>query len=328
MTDNRILSTLVDSTIAGKNACINGGFDIWQRGTTSSIAASGYGADRWYYGVNSAVPSGTVSAQAFAPGNAITGYEPQYYKRWNITSHNNCTNLQFENHLEDVRTFAGQTVTLSYWAKADASSDINVFIQQAFQSGTVNALSTTHTITSSWTRYTHTLTMPSLSGATIGTSSYVNILIKLPRGATYLRPGTYDFWGFQLELGSVATPFSRAGGTLQGELTACERYCQAFVPTTVYSYYGIGGYNSTTLCYIGLKTKTTMRTQPTATYTAANTFLSNQNGQKAVSAVATDQLSPDMAGIVFTTATATAGGAAIVQSNNTLNSRILLEAEI
>ena len=71
-----------------------------------------------------------------------------------------------------------------------------------------------------------------------------------------------------------------------------------------------------------------MRTQPTATYTAANTFLSNQNGQKAVSAVATDQLSPDMAGIVFTTATATAGGAAIVQSNNTLNSRILLEAEI
>ena len=285
MTDNRILSTLVDSTIAGKNACINGGFDIWQRGTTSSIAASGYGADRWYYGVNSAVPSGTVSAQAFAPGNAITGYEPQYYKRWNITSHNNCTNLQFENHLEDVRTFAGQTVTLSYWAKADASSDINVFIQQAFQSGTVNALSTTHTITSSWTRYTHTLTMPSLSGATIGTSSYVNILIKLPRGATYLRPGTYDFWGFQLELGSVATPFSRAGGTIQGELAACQRY---YYRIGASGYVPIGtGYNSSATNFRSIfSSPVSFRSAPSVSFTGT-LIIQNSSGSINPSAVST-----------------------------------------
>jgi hypothetical protein len=34
----------------------------------------------------------------------------------------------------------------------------------------------------------------------------------------------FDVAGFQIELGSAATVFSRAGGTVQGELAACQRY--------------------------------------------------------------------------------------------------------
>jgi hypothetical protein len=52
--------------IATPNVIINGGMDIWQRGT--SFTSGGYAADRWL--ADFVGGAGTVSQQSFTPGDA------------------------------------------------------------------------------------------------------------------------------------------------------------------------------------------------------------------------------------------------------------------
>lgn len=208
-----------------RNAIINGGLRIWQRGTTFS--ATGYTADRW----NVQTASGqTVSCtqQAFTAGNAITGYEPTYFLRttWSGTPSGT---FWLNQKVEDVRTFAGQTVTLSFWAKAgSATSAFTPVIEQNFGTGGSSVVTTNGTaisLTTSWKRFTQTFNIPSITGKTIGTSSYLDV--RPFNGSTSVAGNAIDLWGVQLELGSSATPFEqRPYGT---ELSLCQRYYNILV---------------------------------------------------------------------------------------------------
>jgi hypothetical protein len=72
--------------------------------------------------------------------------------------------------------------------------------------------------------------------------NYVGNVIGTAGAADY-----YDITGIQLEVGSVATPFSRAGGTIQGELAACQRYYYQAASNTIFGMYGwFFAYNTTT----------------------------------------------------------------------------------
>jgi len=109
--------------------------------------------------------------------------------------------------------------------------------------------------------------MPSVSGKTIGTSSYVDMEFYTPLNSTF----TLDTWGWQLEAGSVATAFQTATGTIQGELAACQRYYYRWVTNgTSTAWAGTGMvYNSTTaLAYV--KLPQTMRVNP-ATFETTGT---------------------------------------------------------
>jgi len=203
---------------AGKNQCINGAFNVWQRGT--SFGANVYTADRWQTQTDKGT---TVSQQTFTAGTApVAGYEGTFFLRQTYTATGNYAALQTK--LEDVRLFAGQTVTLSYWAKADATFSNTPSISQNFGSGgsgSVGTNGTTHNITTTWTRYSSVISVPSISGKTIGTSSFL-MLQPILLESTGAR--TIDIWGVQIEAGSVATAFQTATGTIQGELAACQRY--------------------------------------------------------------------------------------------------------
>jgi hypothetical protein len=142
--------------------------------------------------------------------------------------------------VEDVRSFANQTATFSFWAKAASGTPkITIEADQNFGSGGSASVQTTFgtvTISTSWTRYTVTATIPSVSGKTIGASSALSIYVWVSAGTTYgartnsmgTQNGTFDLWGFQLEAGSTATAFQTATGTIQGELAACQRYYTRF----------------------------------------------------------------------------------------------------
>ena len=100
---------------AGKNKIINGDFGIWQRGTSFNPSATGFFmfADRWRSYAYAASAT-TASQQTFTPGTApVAGYEGTYFGR--VLSTNTFAYFSY-NGIENVRTFAGQEVTLSYWA--------------------------------------------------------------------------------------------------------------------------------------------------------------------------------------------------------------------
>jgi hypothetical protein len=211
---------------AGKNAVINGAFDIWQRGTSFAYTGSGattFTADRCAVFVNGN-GSFTFSRQTFTPGAApVAGYEGNYFYRFAVnTLGTSTTAYVLQNNIENVTTFAGQTVTLSFWAKSDASRTVSLALQQQFGSGGSSAVTTSSSVSvgTSWARYSYTVALPSISGKTIGAGSYLTVRLEVTPTASQ----TLDIWGLQLENGSVATAFQTATGTLQGELAACQRY--------------------------------------------------------------------------------------------------------
>ena len=216
--------------VAGKNKIINGDFNIWQRGTSFTPAAGNalvYTADRFFSQRNGTGATVTVSQQTFTPGTApVSGYESSFFGRYaqTVAGSGGTYAIAFGQNIEDVRTFAGQTITISFWAKADSAREVTVGFNQIFGSGgssSVNVAAGDRTLSTSWARYSSTVTIPSISGKTIGTSSHLQFYFS---PITVNQIQTFDIWGLQIEAGSVATPFQTATGTVQGELAACQRY--------------------------------------------------------------------------------------------------------
>jgi len=111
------------TTSAGKNAVINGGMDIWQRGTSISVAASTapYTVDRWTLAAN-ANQASTVSRQA--TGDTTNLPTIQYCARVQRNSGQTGTGANyFAQSLETTNSirYVGQSVTLSFYARKGAN---------------------------------------------------------------------------------------------------------------------------------------------------------------------------------------------------------------
>ena len=286
---------------AGKNKIINGDFNINQRGFTSSTSEV-YNFDRFY--TERAGGTTTVSAQTFTPGAApVAGYEAKNFLRVVSSGQSAVSDYVIpQQRIEDVRTFAGQTVTISFWAKAASGTpSVAAEFRQAFDSvsGNVFTAAGKTAITTSWARYSLTVAVPSISGKTIGAASFLSLNFWTSAGSDYnarttslgLQNVTIDFWGIQLEAGSVATAFQTATGTLQGELAACQRYyaksyTQSTTPGTASTNAGAKGFQTPSAVTTGgvvgyIFLPITMRVAPTIStwgYAGGAGKLSNGDG--------------------------------------------------
>jgi hypothetical protein len=220
-----------------KNLLINGNFDIWQRNTTQTSAA--YASDdRWINDHNGSTK--IHSRQSFTLGQTDVPNEPAYYSRTVVTSSAGASNYVIKQHrIESVRIFAGQTVTLSFWAKADATKNIATEFGQIFGSGgspsgaVTGVGATLHSLSTSWKKFFVTTTIPSISGKTLGTninSDYSFVSFWFDAGSSFnsrtnslgQQSGTFDIAQVQLEIGQTATEFERRH--ISEELALCQRY--------------------------------------------------------------------------------------------------------
>ncbi|MBF0136132.1 MAG: hypothetical protein H7833_05750 [Magnetococcus sp. DMHC-1] len=208
---------------AGKNFVINGGFDIWQRGTSWSSGNNHVlTADRhWFYTTHDV--TATASRQEFTLGQTAVPGEPQYYLH--IVSNNNVGGCGWYYKIENVQTLVGKSVTVSVYVRGPATSTSNPFsliMYQDFGSGgsasvLVGATELTLTLPSDWVRVVLTATLPSLSGKTIGSGSSLKINFW---GWSWT--GNLDIANVQLEIGSSATSFLKK--SVAAEQSECERY--------------------------------------------------------------------------------------------------------
>ena len=218
-----------------RNKIINGNFDVWQRGT--SFSASGYAADRWRSGYGGGTTT-VCSQQSFTLGQTDVPGNPEFYVRLVVTSDSTSdSNATLNQRIEDVRSFSGQTVTISFYAKADAVKNIAIEPFQNF--GTSGSPSSSVLITpqkfalsTSWAKYTKTFTIPSISGKTLGTDNndFIQFSFWMDGGSDYdsrtsslgNQSGTFEFAQVQIEEGSSATDFEfkSIGETIQD----CKRY--------------------------------------------------------------------------------------------------------
>jgi hypothetical protein len=210
--------------VAGKNFVIGGGFDFWQRGT-SFVNPANYTADRWY----NAVGGATITRQSTgAPSGS------QYYMRTTSTSSSSYTDYAHYFETSQIAPLWGKTVTYSFKVRKSGVAFVDNFIVNLQKSSTVDAGSgatwttivngtantsviAAGTTSSDWSTFTFTGVVPN-----DGTANSLRFVAGF--GSPQVSGVIIDFAQVQLEVGSVATPFSRAGGSIGGELALCQRY--------------------------------------------------------------------------------------------------------
>ena len=349
----RTLGNAIDTSLwnsgygqAGKNKIINGDFTFNQRGFTSNTTTAAYNFDRWLQ--QNSGGTFTVTPQSFTAGAApVAGYEATTFVQGVTATQSAAGDFAIiTQRIENVRTFAGTSVTVSFYAKANTGTPkIAVELQQNFGSGgspsaTVSIPAGSVTLTTSFARYSVTVAVPSISGKTVGSTantSYLELNLWTSSGATNatrassigIQNFTASIWGVQVEYGSYATPFQIATGTLATELAACQRYYYQVISSEGGNL-SMGFMYSASQLQFTLSYPVTMRTLPTVVQVSGTDYWQfNRNGGQDLYNSWTLATASSTAVSLYnnTEISGTAGNAGGIASNNAAT-RLAFSAEL
>ena len=278
--DQANLGGAVAPFVAGKNLITNGAMEIAQRANSYTVPSGGgnayYPVDRflsqdytWSAGSNV-----TFSQSTTAPAGFKSSYKVATGATGLTFASGGTIGIWHKIEGYNLPAIANGNAMLSFWVNSSVTGTYSIWFGNAdWPSGSPTAALTkeyTITVANTWQKISIPINFA--QGTAIGTWNYTNGLgleIYWGLGANANRVGnaylntwasfsTYDVqttsavqWatnanatfymtGVQLEQGSVATPFSRAGGSIQGELEACRRYLPAIGVNAAGT--SIGGY--------------------------------------------------------------------------------------
>jgi hypothetical protein len=216
---------------------------------------------------------------------------------------------------------AGQTVTIN------SGGGLQQIVEQANVPAGTYVLSFAGTATGRI--YNSGATPPSYAASPISFTAdgLANVVVEFTATG-----GTKTLGEVKLEEGSSATGYNYSGGTIQGELAACQRYYyQISATNNSYTRFGNGITVATSQAHAGVKMPVTMRTAPTlvATATASNYVIYTGSNFTLTSVPTIDQTTPDFVVILcFTSASQTINAANFLAANNTTAALLGFNSEL
>jgi hypothetical protein len=243
----------------GRQALINGNFDIWQRGTVfTNPPTNQLTTDRARMQfTNSGTLPTTITHSRLT---LASGELPGSFYAYRLTTDGagsgfGANNNYFwaQNIENGVRYLGGGgKLTISFYARSSiAGKKIGLSVANFYGSGgspsgaEVDLPGIAFTLTSSWQRYNWTVTTTSLSGKSFGTNNddFISVRFMYMWGSgwssnfggapaeTFGGAGTVDIAQMQLCAGDVALPFYTR--TPAEELELCQRYYETSYDTNV-----------------------------------------------------------------------------------------------
>lgn len=258
MAISQVPSTLLLRKYTGHNHIINGKFHYTQRATTQT--GNGYGSDdRWSNDRSGATRTQTFVTfslgEVFPDGTLCVG---QYCR--NVVAAGTLASdfVTKRQRIEDVTRFSNKLVTLSFYAKADAVKTLGIEFKQDFGTGgspsTAVTINKVITLSTTWTKYTISVMLPSIAGKILGSNddSFFHILFWFNAGTNYFtssslnnQAGTFDLAHVVLVEGDESiVPIPR---TTFEEFDLCSQYfdiisCTVIKSTTSGMHVGSGVY--------------------------------------------------------------------------------------